>query len=263
MPVEGEVMPDHNRRGLLALLGAGVALPAFGAPATSDLPLEDVIARHVAALGGASALRGIHSKAVDLQIVEKGQVIAARYRCNKAPAFRIDIYDKGKHVFCEGLDGKGPWIWPGDAPAARQGVPDAKRTGIEGVEFNLYGLNAFPGMGNKIALDGREIIEGVNYHVLRVDLKDSYRTFLYIDPDNWMIARRRDFRANHPDLDTTKQRLETQYSDFRAVNGIRSAFLQHQVDLSNGRITQVQIVDRVEYDPKSGGEVFDRAKKLN
>jgi hypothetical protein len=243
-------------------MGAGMAMPAFAAPPTSDLPLEEVIVRHVAALGGAAALRGIRSKAVDLQIVEKGRVIAARYRCNKAPAFRIDIYDKGKHVFCEGLDGKGPWIWPGDAPAARPGVPDAKRTGIEGVEFNLYGLNAFDALGNRVALDGRETIESVRYYVLRVDLKDSYQTFLYIDPNSWMIARRRDFRANHPDLNPTRQRLETQYSDFRRVGGILNAFLQHQVDLSNGRITQVQIVDRMDYNLKSGGEVFDRTKKL-
>ena len=252
----------HNRRVLLGLLGAGMAAPVFAAPPISDVHLEEIIARHVAALGGAAALRGIRSKAVDLQIVEKDQVVHARYRCNKIPAFRIDIYDKGGHVFCEGLDGKGPWIWPGNAPAARQGVPDAERTGIEGVEFNLYGLDAFPALGNKLTLDGRETIEGVNYYVLRVDLKDSYRTFLYIDPDSWMIARRRDFRANHPDLNSTKQRLETQYSDFRRVGGIRNAFLQHQVDLSNGRITQVQIVDRMEYNPMPDN-VFDRAKKLD
>jgi hypothetical protein len=258
------IMPHrHDRRVFLGLLGAGMTAPAFAMPQNSDLLLDDVMERHVAALGGAAVLRGIRSKAVDLQIVEKGQVVNARYRCNKTPAFRIDIYDKGRHVFCEGLDGKGPWIWPGNAPAARQGVPDAKRTGIEGVEFNLYGLDAFPGLGNKLALDGRETIEGVNYYVLRVDLKDSYRTFLYIDPNSWMIARRRDIRANHPDLNSAKQRLEIQYSDFRRVGGIRNAFLQHQVDLSNGRITQVQIVDRLEYNPKLGGEVFDRTRKLS
>ena len=198
---------------------------------------------------------------MDLQIVEKGQVVTAQYRCNKQPAFRIDIYDKDRHVFCEGLDAKGPWIRPGDAPSARQGVADAKRTGVEGVEFNLYGLKSFPALGNRLAFDGREVIAGVNYYVLRVDLKDSYQTFLYLDPDSWMIARRRDFRANHPDFNPTKQRLETQYSDFRQVNGIMNAFLQHQVDLADGKITQVQIVDRMVYNAAPDGGVPDRTHK--
>jgi hypothetical protein len=252
----------HSRRGFLGFAGAGLAMPAFAASQSANLSLTEIVTRHTAALGGAAALNAVRAKAVDLQIVEKGEVVLAHYRCSKEPGFRIDIYDKGKHVFCEGLDARGPWIWPGGAPAARQRVADAKRTGIEGIEFNLYGLNAFPGLGNKLALDGRETIEGVNYHVLRVDLKDSYQTFLYLDPNNWMIARRRDFRANHPDLNPAKQRLETQYSDFRRVGGIANAFLQHQVDLSNGKITQVQIVDRMEYNPTPEG-VLDRTHKAD
>ena len=165
----------HSRRGFLGFAGAGLAMPAFAASQSANLSLTEIVTRHTAALGGAAALNAVRAKAVDLQIVEKGEVVLAHYRCSKEPGFRIDIYDKGKHVFCEGLDARGPWIWPGGAPAARQRVADAKRTGIEGIEFNLYGLNAFPGLGNKLALDGRETIEGVNYHVLRVDLKDSYQ----------------------------------------------------------------------------------------
>ena len=64
-----------------------------------------------------------------------------------------------------------------------------------------------------------------------------------------MITRKREVRAFHPDMDDIKQHLETQFSDFRDVAGIRSAFLQHQVDLATGAITQVIIVDKVTYNP--------------
>jgi hypothetical protein len=249
-----------HRRSVLAGIVASLATPVFAA-GDADLPLAEIIARHTKARGGAAALDAINSQEVALQIVEKGQVVNAHYRCIKQPAFRIDIYDKGKHVFCEGLDAKGPWIWPGDQPAARQGVPDAKRTGIEGVLFNLYGLHAFPALGNKIVLDGRETIGGVNYYVLRVSLKDSYQTFLYIDPENWMIARRRDFRANHPDIYPVKEPLETQYSDFRPVDGVMAPALQYQVALNSGRISQVTIVDRMAYNPKLDAKIFDRSYK--
>ena len=248
-----------GRRTVLTGIAASLATPAFAAD--TSLSLVEIMDRHTKARGGAAALDALNSQEVELQIVEKGNVIKAHYRCNKAPFFRIDIYDKGKHVFCEGLDAKGPWIWPGDQSAARQGVPDAKRTGIEGILFNVYGLHAFPKMGNQIALDGRELLGGVNYYVLRVSLKDSYQTFLYIDPQSWMIARRRDFRANHPDINPVKVPLETQYSDFRSVSGVMSAFLQHQVELTSGHITQVTIIDRLAYNPKLDAKIFDRSYK--
>ncbi len=254
-------MMQFKRRSFLAGLAASIATPSFAATVDSDLPLAEIIARHTKARGGAAALDALQSQAVDLEIVEKGQVVNAHYRCNKSPAYRIDIFDHGKHVFCEGLDAKGPWIWPGDQPAARQGVPEGKISGLTGIQFNLYGLHAFPSLGHKLSADGREMLSGVNYYVVRVDLKGGYPTFLYLDPETWMIARRRDFRPNHPDMNPTKQHLETQFTDFRPVNEVMSAFLQHQVDLDSGKINQVIVVDRMAYNPKLDAKMFDRSYK--
>ena len=248
-----------SRRLLLGMLGAAGAAPSLskkGRAAEAALPLNEILARHSEAVGSEAALSRVRSKAVDLQIIEKGSVVEARYRADKSPAFRIDIYDKGKHVFCEGLDAKGPWIWPGDVAEARQGVPEARMSGLTGIQFNLYGLKQFPALGNAIFADGREEIESVNYHVLRVTLKDAYDTYLYLDPATFLIARRRDFRPNHPDLNPAKEKLETQFSDYRRVGGIMNAFLQHQVELASGKINQVQVVEKMEYDPP--GSVKDR-----
>ncbi len=241
--------PTLNRRRFSALAAGLVPVLARSARAASDLSLAEVIARHTEARGGKARLDAVDVQAVDLQIVEKGDVINARYRCDKSPAYRIDIYAKGKHVFCEGLDGQGTWIWPGDQPAPRQGIEDGKRSGLEGIQFNLYGLHAFPALGNTLRLEGREKIAGVDYYVVRVDLKYGDPAFLYIDPQTWMIARRREIRAFHPDMDDTKRHLESQYSDFREVGGIRNAFLQHQVDLASGAITQVTIIDKMAFNP--------------
>ena len=252
-------MRNPQRRGVLGLLGGMIAAPALAAGEGGALPLEEILARHTQAVGSEAALARVRGKAVALQIIEKGSVVEAHYRADKSPAFRIDIYDKGKHVFCEGLDAKGPWIWPGDAKEARQGVPEAKMSGLTGIQFNLYGLKQFPALGHGIFADGREAIEGVNYHVLRVALKDAYDTYLYLDPATFLIARRCDFRPNHPDLNPTKEKLETQFNDYRRVGGIKNAFLQHQVELATGKINQVQVVMKMEYDPE--GAVKDRTVK--
>jgi hypothetical protein len=240
-----------HRRSFAALF-LGLIPLAFGATrarAADDLVLDQLIDRHAQARGGKARLDAVRSLAVDMQIVEKGEVIEARYRCDKSPAYRIDIYAGGKHVFCEGLDAAGTWIWPGGQAAARQGVEDGKRAGLEGIQFNIYGLHAFPALGNKLSLDGREMIAGVNYYVVRVDLAYGDPAFLYIDPQTYMIARRREVRAYHPDMDATKQHLESQYTDFRDTDGIAEAFLQHQVNLADGAITQVVMLKRIQHDP--------------
>ena len=249
-------MRVFGRRSVLGLLGGLAAGPAAGSGA---LPLEELLARNAEAVGSEAALARVRGKAVELQIIEKESVVEAHYRADKSPAFRIDIYDKGKHVFCEGLDAKGPWIWPGNATEARQSVPQARASGLTGIQFNLYGLKQFPALGNRIYADGREEIEGVTYHVLRVALKDAYDTYLYLDPATFLVARRRDFRPNHPDLNPAKEKLETQFNDYRRVGGIMNAFLQHQVALATGTINQVQVVMKMEYDP--AGTVKDRTAR--
>lgn len=251
-------MRNPERRLVLGLIGGMAAAPALAAE-HGALTLAEILARHTEAVGSEAAQMRVRGKRVELQIIEKGSVVEAHYRADKSPAFRIDIYDKGKHVFCEGLDAKGPWIWPGGAAQARQGVPEAKASGLTGIQFNLYGLRQFPALGHRLFADGREEIEGVNYHVLRLALKDAYDTYIYLDPATFLIARRRDFRANHPDLNPAKEKLETQFNDYRRVGGIMNAFLQHQVELATGKINQVQVVMKMEYDPD--GPVKDRTVK--
>jgi hypothetical protein len=235
------------RAGLSAVITPGVALAA--ASTARALDLGTVISRHTTARGGARALEAVHSMSAVLWITEKASTIVAHYRCTNAPAFRIDIYADAKHVFCEGLDADGPWIWPGGAPEPKSGVADAKRTALEGIEFNLYGLHSFAQRGHALTLRATERIEGTDLIVIQVDLKDSYRTFLYLDPANYMIVRRRDERAFHPDVDATRRKIETQYTDFRTVSGVRSSFVDHQVNLADGKIVQVSALQDLAYNP--------------
>ncbi|HEY0614351.1 MAG TPA: hypothetical protein VGC96_06905, partial [Candidatus Elarobacter sp.] len=215
------------------------------------------------ARGGRARLDRLRSQSVELQIVEGGSVIEARYKCVKTPAYRIDVYDAKKLVFREGLDAAGPWVWPSSQPAPRQGVPDGRRTAMQGITFNLYGLHAFPALGNPLTLAGRELHGGVNYHVVRVAMTDGYETYLFIDPETWLIGRRRDVRAFHPDVNDTKKHLETQYGDYRPVDGLQFPFIEHQVDLATGAITQVTVVRSAAYDTAFDAAIFRRTYEPN
>ncbi len=214
-----------------------------------DLPLGEVIRRHTAARGGADRLDAVRSLASDITITEKGATLEAHYSCDDSPAWRIDVYDHGRHVFCEGLDADGPWLWPDGEKAARAAVPDARKTGLQGIEFNLYGLHRFPARGHRLSLDGRERLDGVDYHVVRATMKDSYETFLFISPLTWMIERRRDYRAFHPDVDPKKVFAEKRYADFRRVDGIVSPFSEQQANWQTGEIVNSTAVKRMVFNP--------------
>jgi hypothetical protein len=234
-----------------------------GAARAADLSLDEIIARHTKARGGRAALDAISAEYVDQDITENGSTVNALYLCDKRPAFRIDIYAKGKHTFCEGLDAKGPWIWPQAQPAARDGVADGAKSAIQGIQFNLYGLHAFPGLDNRLSLEGRQTIAGTDYYVIGVNMQGSYQTYLYLAPKTFLVMRRRDDRAPHPDLNATRKYLETRYFDYRPVSGVMAAFTQHQVDLASGAVIQTISCRNIAYNPPVPPGRLDRHYRPN
>lgn len=243
-----------RRDALLGLAASAISAPALACNET----LASIVRRHTKAMGGAAALDRIRSKRAVLAIQESGQRFDAVYQCTADPAWRIDIYVGGKHMFCEGLDAAGPWLWPGGDAAARDAVPDARRTGIQGIEFHLFGLHRFPERGHMLTLDAPQMIDGVRYHVIRVVMRDAYETFLFINPANWLIERRRDERAPHPDIDAKRKFVETRYSDFRSVQGVVSAFRNVQTDLNTGKTINTSTVESVAYNRRFASGTFTR-----
>lgn len=252
---------DHGvsrRRMLLGTAAAVIGVSPNDRSSDEPLSLRTVIDRHTRARGGAAALEKRESLRVALWITERAHTITATYICTRQH-FRIDVRDGARRVFSEGLDADGPWLWPADANEPRQGVDDAKRTGLQGIETNIYGLHQYAARGHRVHLAARERIAGVDWIVLEVSFKESYSSRLYIDPCTWMIVRRRDFRAPHPDIDATREAIEVQYGDFRLVNGVATPFVEHQVRLRDGAITQLTGVQSLEYNASFSPETLTRA----
>lgn len=254
LPRQEVSLRRFSRRFALGVFAVSAASAFAGEASTltgaSKLTLAELIRRHTKARGGASRLDAVHALSTDVAITEKGSTVQAHYSCNDSPAWRIDVYAQGKHVFCEGLDSGGPWLWPSADSSPHDAVPDARKTGIQGIEFNLYGLHRFAARGHVLSFDGREFLDGVDYYVIKVVMKDSYETYLYINPTTWMIDRRRDFRAFHPDIDPQKAYAEKRYSDFRTVMSIVWPFFEKQVNWKTGAEVNSTLVKNIVYNPK-------------
>lgn len=199
--------------------------------------IDAIIIANTKARGGAAAIEGVRNIRTRIEIKEPTFEVMGDYRA-KDGAMRIDIYSDGARVFSEGLDADGGWQQQGaGAPFTEQSAAGKAALG-HGIEFNLFGLHQLAARGHTLALDGDETIDGIAYKVIKVTLSDGFETFLYLNPANGMVERRRDIRALHPDVDATQKLIENRYYDFEDYCGVKSSSRSEQVDATTGEIMQ-------------------------
>lgn len=253
-----------GRASLLAVFRA-VALASLTlgcSPAPDDVSLEELVRRHTEAVGGEAALDSVRRLRVDLRIVEPELTVDAVYRVDRRGRMRIDVFADGRRVFTEAYDGDEAWQMGTDSATVTRAEDQAAAALWHGTQYpnNILALNDMEKQGHNLALAGRDTLEGVAYHVLRLTLSDGSETDWYVHPGTWRIERRRDVRALHPDQDATERRIETRWSDFRPVAGVLRPFRSRQVDLATGEVLQRTEVKRIEVNPEFPDDVFGRPR---
>lgn len=223
------------------------------------LALEDVIDRNTKAMGGRAAIEAVNSIEVDLHIVDPGFEVDGSYRAARPGRMRIDVHSGGKHVFTEAFDGQNGWQWSGKGnpePASPKAAA-ALRHGVE-LPGKLFGLHELKLRGHHVELVGREKVDGTDYYVLRLTLNDGYTTTLYVDPQSWLITRRRDVRPLHVDVDPTPTTIEQRSSDFREVAGVQFAFATIEIDLKTGKELERAKINSVKVNQPIDQSVFEK-----
>ena len=122
----------------------------------------------------------------------------------------------------------------------------------------LFGLHELRLRGHKMKSIGREQIDTIKYHVLQLILKDGYSVSLYVDPNSWLVTRRRDVRPLHVDVDPRPTTIEQVSSDFHDVNGVKFPFATAETDLNTGRLLESTIMKSVKINPSLPPTLFDK-----
>ena len=227
-------MLQLTRRAVLGAIAAAAAAACAPRPSAA-FTLDEVIRRHVEARGGAAALDRVQACLIDVEIAEGGQTLLGRYAADASGLVRIDIHVADALVYSEGVDREGVWLWsrrdPAPSPSAATGAANALLNGAEG---HLFGLHRYRERGHRVRLMPAVRIEGVDHEVVEIAFTTGHVSYLYIDHAAWLIARRRDERAYHPDASEERQRIETIFSDYRDVDGALYAFRNVDRDLDTG-----------------------------
>jgi outer membrane lipoprotein-sorting protein len=242
------------------LLAFVTAIVVAGCHKRSDsLSLDEVVERNTAAMGGHAAIEAVQSIQIDLHIKDPSFEMDGTYYAARPGKMRIDVIADGKHVFTEAFDGQSGWQWEGkgEQKPATEKATAALRHGVE-LPGKLFGLHELKARGHKIELIGREQIDGVNYYVLQLILNDGYTVSLYVDPNSWLVTRRRDVRPLHVDVDPTPTTIEQVSSDFRDVNGVKFPFATTETDLNTGKLLESTTTKSVKINPTLPPTLFDK-----
>ena len=248
----------NRQRRLMALVWAAILATASFGCSRSPTTLDEVIERHTKAVGGRAAIEAIQSIEFDLHITDPKFEVDGTYFAARPGKMRIDVNAGGDHVFTEAFDGQKGWEGKGTSqkPATEKATA-ALRHGVE-LPGKLFGLHELKARGHRIELAEREKIDGISYYVLRLTLNDGYATTLYLDPNSWLITRRRDVRPLHVDVDPTPTTIEQRSSDFRTKSGVQFAFASSETDLQSGKVLETSQVRSVKINPPLAPSIFEK-----
>lgn len=238
-----------------------VCLLGFLSFAQSEpVTVDDLIRNHIKATGGEEAIQNVKSIQYKLHISEPTFTVDGVYSADRNMHMRIDIYKDGKLVYVEAFDGKSGWESHGDSDPATDSTPEGSAALWHGIVMpdKLFGLHEMESVGSKVSLEGREKLDGIDYYLIKLTMKDGFSIYYYINPDNWRIERSRDVTALHVDVDPTKKSFETRYSDFRMQDGVLRSFRSEKYDLKTGEKVQTTVIETIKTNPQLDPEMFQK-----
>jgi hypothetical protein len=225
--------------------------------ASAEDTLESVLSLNTAAMGGKEAIEKVKSVEIKLTIEEPEFTVDAVYVADRKIRMRIDVFSGDKRVFTEAFDGQNAWQMGEDGiakDASTQGR-EALRAGIF-MPGKFFGLHELSEHGHRLLYEGRQEIDNISYHVLKLTLDRGKETFLYIHPESGLVERKRDIKALHPDVDPTIKQIESIESDFRKIAGTVRSFKATDKDLKTGKIIQTTTVKEIKINPDLSDSLF-------
>jgi len=229
-------MWSWKRIRVLALLPL-VAASARGAS------VEEIVAAHLEARGGAERIRAVRSQLLTGRITTPHGVSPVRVEWRRPEAVRIELEIQGMKVI-QAFDGRDGWkVIPMLGSNDPQRASDEEIAGFRrSADFDGPLLDAAE-KGHRIELVGRETFEGTLVDRLRVTKADGEVVTLDLDAESHLLLR----EAGLSTVRGFQARYEVVYGAFREVDGVTIPFERER--RTEGMPTaQVTTVESVQLD---------------
>ncbi len=178
--------------------------------------LDEIIAKHIQARGGAEKLKAVKSIKQTGAFIQQGQELPLTIQVKRPNNLRFEISVQGQSVIL-GYDGTVGWgINPFLGSKDPQKLPDEQlkdvidQADIDGI------LVDYKEKGHKVELVGKEDLEGSPAYKLKISKKNGDTEYIFLDAGNYLEVKSVD-KQKTPGGEVE---VETYQSDFKAVEGV-------------------------------------------
>ncbi len=186
---------------------------------TLDLSGEELLKKHIEAIGGESAVMKIKDRVIEgkVSIFAGPQTIEGTFRRTEkspnkqvfiisTPVFSQEVYNDGKRVVQSGMGG------------TRELTGDELKKALESAQFNMLYRTAE--LGYKVTAKEKKMLKGRPVYVAELEQALNGKTILVFDAEDFMlISETRKQLTPQGEIDVT-----TTYSDFKPVDGVMQPF---------------------------------------
>src|SRR5437588_968332 len=199
-------------------VASALAVIAVCAQDKPQLTVDELVAKNVAAKGGADALRGLQSVRLNgKMLVNEGQIQLVYAETKKRPdEVRTEATLQGMTAV-EAYDGKDGWrISPfqGRKDPEKMSADDVKPL-MEDAEIDGP-LVDWKAKGSTLEYLGREDVDGTLAYKIKVVRKNGDVHYVYLDPDHFLEIRILTQRIRHG----AQEELEEDLSDYENIGGV-------------------------------------------
>ena len=202
-------------------VGQNLWTPSPSAPAPEPLPpLKQILDRYVQALGGAEALNKITTRIAKGSRIGADDVLVPEEVYQKAPDKLLTITSYPQVVFSNGFNGTAAWghsSREGATPLPDQLLAQLKRDAVFYKELKTEQL--YP----SLTVLGKTSVRDAEAFVVQAKPADGPGEKLFFDVKTGLLVR----RYTESDTPLGKLPLQTDYEDYRDVDGIKQPFLIH------------------------------------
>jgi hypothetical protein len=199
-------------------VASALAVSAVCAQDKPQLTVDELVAKNVAAKGGADALRALQSVRLNgKMLVNEGQIQLGYAETKKRPdEVRTEATLQGMTAV-EAYDGKEGWrISPfqGRKDPEKMSADDVKPL-MENAEIDGPLVN-WKEKGSTLECVGREDVDGTSAYKIKVVRKNGDVNFVYLDPDHFLEIRILTQRIRHG----AQEETETDVGDYEKIGGV-------------------------------------------
>jgi outer membrane lipoprotein-sorting protein len=235
---------------------AACALLVRAAPEETPLTADQIVQKHIDALGGTAKLNSIQTLVVTGKASILGQTEAPLTIQVKRPnLLRLEITYQGKKVV-QAFDGTTAWtINPLVDSEPKQSSEDDTRAAQESSDFIGGNLVDYKSKGNSVELVDKEDIEGTAVYKLKITKKSGSIEYDYLDAKSFLPIRTEGRRTQ------LGQEIlyESKIADYKPVEGVLMPFSVKQ--MVNGRLAMEITIEKMDANVPVDEAVFKLPEK--